>query len=155
VRADLDKLMSRVEVVGDCWHWTSYVRTDGYGVFTATVDGKPTPLYAHRLMHEAAIGPIPDGMDVDHRCHDPRSCAPGKNCRHRRCVNPAHLQAVTRRTNTYRSGGVTAINKHKTHCKWGHEFTPENTAIRPQGGRTCRTCERDKVRRRRQTGSAA
>jgi hypothetical protein len=151
----VEQLLERVEVVGDCWHWTSYVRPDGYGVLTVTTDGRYVPRYAHRLMHEAVIGPIPDGYEVDHRCHDPKVCTPGKSCLHRRCINPAHLEAVTQQVNTGRSGGVTALNARKTHCKHGHEFSEENTAYRPQGGRSCRTCDRDKLRRRRAARSAA
>ena len=66
------------------------------------------------------------------------------------CVNPAHLEAVTHRENVLRGAGVSAIQARKTHCKHGHEFTPENTMkVRTpsgNGGRRCRTC--DRIRKR-------
>lgn len=132
-----EKLLARVDRTGDCWLWTGYVRPDGYGVLTQKVDGKATPLYAHRLSYEAFVGPIPDGKHIDHLC------------RVRCCINPAHLEAVTPRTNYRRGVGWAGDNARKTHCKHGHEFTAANTEIRPGGGRGCRECSRNKLRRRR------
>lgn len=132
-----DKILARADRSGDCWLWMGYVRTDGYGVLTQLVSGRITPLYAHRLSYESFTGHIPDGYQIDHLC------------RVRHCVNPAHLEAVPPRINYIRGHGATGINARKTHCKHGHEFTPENTHHRPGGGRTCRTCARAKCRRRR------
>lgn len=89
------------------------------------------------------VGPIPEGLDLDHLC------------RVRQCVNPDHLEPVTARENLMRSPLTQAsINSAKTHCKRGHEFTPDNTRIFPKSGsRCCKTCERQRqvqtlVRRR-------
>ncbi len=78
---------------------------------------------AHRVAYELAIGPVPDGLVVDHLCFN------------RACVRPGHLEPVTQQENVMRA---------RTHCRKGHEFTPENTYVRPGGTggiqRICRTC---------------
>lgn len=78
---------------------------------------------AHRFAYELANGPIPDGLEIDHLC------------RNRKCVNPAHLQAVSHRENMLRAA--------KTHCLNGHPLTGPNVYLRPDGrGRECRECRR-------------
>lgn len=83
-----------------CWEWAGARDSHGYGAFT--VDNK---MYgAHRWIFERTNGPVPDGLMVDHMCHnqDP-TCAGGKNCAHRRCVNPDHLTLATNRENQARA----------------------------------------------------
>lgn len=112
----------------ECWIWLgAYTRGNlgNYGLFW---NGK-NRIYAHRWAHEYFIGPIPAGYEVDHLCKNPN------------CVNPDHLEAVTRRENWLRAGSIGAINALKTHCKRGHEFTPENTYYIKSGGRMCRICK--------------
>lgn len=133
----LPSLLRRIDKTPTCWLWTSHIRSDGYGTFTQRVDGRITPQYPHRLMYETTVGPIPDGYQIDHLC------------RVRHCVNPAHLEAVPPRENYLRGIGATAVNARKTECIHGHAFTPENTYHRPTGGRSCRECDRAKLRRRR------
>lgn len=121
-----------------CWLWTGAVnsRTSrGYGVAWA---GDRIQL-AHRVAYELVIGPIPDDADIDHLC------------RNRLCVNPAHLEPVTHRENVLRGEGPSAREARKTHCKNGHEFTPENTYAWPARPwqRQCRRCVRDRQRRAR------
>lgn len=111
----------------ECVLWDGFVRYDGYGMTRR--DGKR--LYAHRVAYEDRHGPIPAGMTVDHLCFNPT------------CVNPEHLRLLTMLEN--------AANQRKrlnTHCRKGHEWTPENTYIRPSNGhRGCRTCNRENVAR--------
>ncbi|NWN89184.1 MAG: HNH endonuclease [Micrococcaceae bacterium] len=108
---------------GGCWLWIGYLNRSGYGTFG--VNGKA--MLAHRWSYEHYIGPIPDGLDIDHLC------------RVRHCVNPAHMEPVTNAENIARSPIHYGA---RTRCKNGHEFTPENTAVRPDGGRRCLTCKR-------------
>lgn len=90
--------LAKVEVVGECWRWTGVVTPRGYGMFR---DGKMRS--AHRWAYESFIGPIPNGLQLDHLCHtDDHSCLGGDECPHRRCVNPAHLEPVTARGNSLR-----------------------------------------------------
>lgn len=70
-----------------CWLWTAGVNpVSGYGMIGSGTR-PPTMLYAHRVSFELLVGPIPDGLDIDHRCHV------------RSCVNPSHLRPATRREN--------------------------------------------------------
>jgi hypothetical protein len=120
-----------------CWVWTRAVDRDGYGIA-----GAPERSSAHRVAYLAFVGPIPDGLSLDHTCHtNDNSCLGGAACMHRRCVNPGHLEAVTGEENTLRGLSAWAQNARKTHCHRGHEFTPENTYQRSDG-RACRACIR-------------
>ncbi|HZQ33748.1 MAG TPA: HNH endonuclease [Mycobacterium sp.] len=85
------------------------------------------------MSYVALVGPIAAGLHVDHLCYNPP------------CVNPAHLEPVTPAENTRRAYA------RKTHCKHGHEYTPENTLITPLGRRRCRACHREHVARTRLT----
>lgn len=133
-----ERFWSRVERGADdeCWLWTGAIRGLGYGAFTPA---KGQPLYAHRWVYEQYVGPIPPGMVIDHDCHNGTDCPGNAECLHRRCVNPAHLRAVTRGDNTRASHLHPAAH---THCPQGHEFTAENTYYAPGSPdwRLCRTC---------------
>jgi hypothetical protein len=85
------------------------------------------------VAYELFVGPIPEGLELDHLCRNPS------------CVNPAHLEAVTHRENV-RRGDLHLVFGSRTHCTMGHEFTDENTYPRPTGGRGCRECRRERVR---------
>lgn len=129
----VDRIMAKVtRDVNGCWIFTGTLDKDGYG--RIVVPGMGTRL-SHRLMYEAKVGPIPKGLEIDHLC------------RIRSCVKPEHLEAVTRRENSLRSESFAAINARKTHCIHGHEFTPENTYVKPNGHRQCRRCNSEQMAR--------
>lgn len=128
----------------ECWPWVGHVNAYGYGNFIWQ-GGR----LAHRFAYELVIGPIPDGLDLDHTCHSSARCdSPGNSCPHRRCVNPAHLEPVTFQENARRSqpgrrpkmAGVK--NLAKTHCPKRHEYTAENTYVDRRGCRNCKACRR-------------
>jgi hypothetical protein len=146
-KSAIDRFMEKIQVSDSgCWLWTAYVMPNGYGTFRLPrssygtfKDGKSMVL-AHRFAYEALVGPIPDGASIDHLC------------RVRHCVNPEHLEPVTQRINVLRGESGPAHNARKTHCKRGHELTPDNVAIRTlrDGGpsRVCITCRRIYMRAR-------
>lgn len=83
-----------------CWPWTSTITDEGYGVFQ--VGGRQVK--AHRYSYELEHGPIPDGLDLDHQCHNrDAGCHANAACLHRRCVNPAHAEPVTKAINSARA----------------------------------------------------
>ena len=141
----MENLRDLIEVdPSGCWLWTGYIHPSGYG----RVWWRGQKHYAHRAVFLDNGGVIPDGLELDHLC------------RVRRCVNPAHLEAVTRSENVRRglAGEVVAkTQRAKTHCLNGHEFTDENTTVTKQGWRSCRECHRvwsrDWKRRRREAAA--
>lgn len=119
-----ERLFSLIDASGDCWEWTGRTNHVNRGVFYA--NGKTHQ--AHRIVWETLVGPVPDGLELDHLC------------RHTVCVNPDHLEPVTHRENMLRGFNPSADNAKKTHCKRGHPFDEKNTYVRPNGHRTCRRC---------------
>ncbi len=125
------KLLSRRRITSaGCWEYTGYVSTHGY----AKISYMGKTIYVHilsMLLFKAAE--YKDYLNVLHKCNN------------RKCFNPDHLYSGTQSSNALdavKSG--THFQASKTHCKNGHEFTKENTYIRPNGSRECRTCMRDR-----------
>lgn len=131
--SDLTRFTSKFSVneATGCWEWSGARDRGGYGRFTF----RGRLHAAHRVAYELFVGPIPEGLDIDHLC------------RVRNCVNTEHLEPVTTRENIVRGlapalAGLRMASK--THCPRGHEYTEANTYIAPTGGRLCRTCNRDR-----------
>ena len=112
-----------------CWLWTGFIDRKGYGVIG--VGGRKLSK-VHRYSYERFVGPVPNGLQLDHLC------------RVRHCANPQHLEPVTARENVVRGN---AARPQITHCKHGHEFSERNTYINPKGNRECRKCRTDAVAR--------
>lgn len=102
----LEQLEDRFLVGDGCWEWTGQVNHKGYGVLYQRPGYRPRNRKAHRVVYELLVGPIPTGKQLDHQCHNQdKSCPGGVTCRHRRCVNPGHLEPVTPKINTGRGRG--------------------------------------------------
>lgn len=146
----LGRILARsiTDDVTGCWTWQGPCLESGYPKMS--VWGEQ---FAHRVAYTAVNGPIPDGLHIDHTCHNrDASCSGGPPCMHRRCVNPQHLDAVTCRTNLLRSAKSTAgAYVRRTECKWGHPFDAENTIneVAPNGQiwRRCRQCKSESRRK--------
>lgn len=126
------RLFARVDKTETCWLWTGPVNSYGYG--RLAINGHQ--VMAHRLSYEFFVGPIPEGLTLDHLC------------RVRRCVRPEHLEPVTNAENVLRGESFVAVNKTKTHCPKGHVYDEANTRVY-RGRRHCRACDRERLARRR------
>lgn len=139
-----ERFWARVDKSGDCWIWTASRYRRGYG--QAYFEGRYYT--AHRLAYTLTFGPVPMGICVCHHCDNPP------------CCNPAHLflgtDADNMRDRDAKGRGRSQFKK-QSHCKYGHEFTPENTyVVAKDGERACRACNRRRSAecRRRLSGIA-
>jgi len=114
------------KLTNDCWLWALEVNGRDYGRLSFWNGEKSIKYVAHRAIYEALVGPIPEGLTLDHLCRTPR------------CVNPAHLEPVTIRENILRGF---RDRPRKTHCKRGHPFE-NNSYIKDGGRRNCAICTR-------------
>lgn len=127
------KFWPKVRKTETCWMWTGAPNSDGYG----HIGDRGRTVAAHRWVYETEVGPIPEGLEIDHLC------------RVRLCVNPAHLEAVPKKVNCLRGESPTAINARKTHCPHGHPYDEENTLWTTDGHRQCITCRKEYQRKYR------
>lgn len=144
-RSILERFWDKVEhcEAGKCWPWIAARQHQGYGAFW--MGGRMVP--AHRAAYMLLVGPIPDGLVIDHLC------------RNQACVNPAHMEPVTNAENLRRGNpGAPALMAAKTHCKFGHPLSGENVyehSFRLHGRRQCKTCSRARARAQRERVIAA
>lgn len=116
-----------------CLRWQGPHHTDGYGVVSSHG-------LAHRIAWEREVGPIPEGLQIDH--------VKARGCVYNDCVEIEHLEPVTGAENVQRQG-IVQDRKARTHCPRGHEYTPDNTLIKPgRNGRgerrECKRCRYDR-----------
>ena len=121
----LDRLEDKILIDDGCWEWDGAKYGTGYGV----VSWQKKNTHAHRVVYELLVGPIPEGLELDHLC------------RNRGCVRPDHLEPVTHAENVRRAPFTAAhFQREKTHCPHGHEYTEENIYRTKRGGRACKAC---------------
>lgn len=131
---DDKKFMAKVQVDDNgCWIWTGCLNNMGYGSVRRVVPSNKLWL-SHRYAYTQEVGPIPDGLQIDHLC------------RVTACCNPEHLEAVTPAENVRRSP-MYRFNARKTHCPRGHEYAGDNLYVY-DGRRFCKECNKMFVRRR-------
>lgn len=134
-----ERFWSYVDKTETCWLWTGALR-EGYGRFWP---GEHQPkVDAHRFSYELHGGTIPDGFHVDHLCHDSLLCTVTAECPHRRCVNPAHLNAVTPKENVSRA-------HYRELCRKGHSMADAYLKWDKRSqtfGRSCAECGREYAR---------
>ena len=118
----------KVDKTDGCWEWTGARNSNGYGNFRAF--GRFW--VAHRYAYTRSVGEVCENLDLDHLC------------RNRLCVNPSHMEPVTRQVNLNR--GISA-NREKTTCKRGHIYTADSTGFHGDS-RFCRICTREQARER-------
>lgn len=137
---EIDRLMLHVMPVTEsgCWIWTASLNDNGYGNFY--VNGKIEK--AHRRSFILSGKSIHRAFDLDHLCRVPS------------CVNPNHLEPVTRKENA-RRGLRGVLHTSKTHCPMRHEYTEQNSYFYPDGRKKCKTCARDAIKIYRQKIKAA
>lgn len=127
----MQRIMSKTRrTTSGCWQWTGWVPPNGY----PEISFRGRPCRVHRLMYEAAKGPIPAGMDILHSCDNTL------------CFNPAHLDPGTDSENIRQSVERGRHAKaQNTHCPQGHAYA-EHGRLNATGWRACRLCERIKQR---------
>lgn len=134
----LTRFWRKVERGDGCWQWIGGLNANGYGYLHYSRNTMPQrSVLAHRYAYTLLVGPIPEGLQIDHLC------------RNRACVNPAHLEPVTSAENTRRG----LLGVPRATCPHGHPYDDENTGYRRHGDRVgqpyCKTCHRERQRQLR------
>jgi hypothetical protein len=137
-RVDIGEIPAHRPELGHCWQWRGTIAWNGYGRWACTEGGRHVQGNAHRRLYVHLHGDLNRKIDLDHLC------------RNRKCVNPEHLEPVSRQENARRGiGGTLARARQlaKTHCKFGHPLDETNTHVRKDtGARGCIKCRSDRAK---------
>ncbi len=138
----LQRFLSHIEIQPNgCWLWMGARYKNGYGAFNGNC--------AHIFAFEIFVGKRTAGLDLDRTCHNAdKSCDGGWTCIHRPCVCPWHLDETTRRENLVRGKTLIADQLKRTQCPAGHPYNEANTYWEVSGCKRCKTCNREKCKRR-------
>lgn len=146
----IERLLANIQINSSgCWLWQGSKYKNGYGRIRGGPANNQKMRLVHRVSYEFFHGPIAPDLEIDHECHT-LECQEGTSCVHRVCVNPDHLAAKTLKDNVRRG-----TKANQTHCINGHKFTNDNTYIRANGTRHCRTCNRIRNNERWAKGETA
>lgn len=128
-----ERVFTYVDAFGDCWEWTGATK-DGYGVVGRGGRAAGNE-QTHRAVWQMLVGPIPEGLELDHLC------------RNHSCCNPDHLEPVTPAVNKARGFGISILYSKRETCAFGHPLDGRTRDSKSgKQIRYCKTCKREKIR---------
>lgn len=141
IKPPIERFLALVKIQPGCWLWLGSTAKNGYGQFVldGRRDRKKVRIAPYKFIWEYLNGPMPKDLEPDHTCNN------------RRCCNPEHIEPVTHAENQRRAAVRRRLEGRRvnytprsrpTHCPHGHEYTPANSYLTPQGSIYCRECNR-------------
>lgn len=131
----IKRLLSKIEVSeSGCWISLYSTGSHGYSQIGWQVGEKITMRLGHRVSWEAANGPIPEGLTIEHKC------------RVRRCINPEHMELMSNLDNAAGGGGIHTGTPTPTGRKCGKGL--HDLLLYPSGAVACRECQSARNRRK-------